>query len=137
MVSTEDSFSMISGSTGHRLRASEHLKSEIAIVTGIAKALLPDNPNVKWEEWTADYSLVRDLIEQTYPDDFGDFNKRMFEPGGVLLSGVQCAGAGESPRPAVKNAGVEVCSGSGRATTRGTGNLTIRELHKRYQGSRK
>src|SRR5680860_1174932 len=81
-VSTEDSFSMISGSTGHRSPASEHLKSELAIVTGIAKALLPDNPSVKWEEWTADYSLVRDLIEQTYPDDFGDFNKRMFEPGG-------------------------------------------------------
>ena len=81
-VSTEDSFSMISGSTGHRSPASEHLKSELAIVTGIARALLPDNPNVKWEEWTADYSLVRDLIEQTYPDDFGEFNKRMFEPGG-------------------------------------------------------
>lgn len=81
-VSTEDSFSMISGSTGHRSPASEHLKSELAIVTGIAKALLPDNPNVKWEEWTADYSRVRDLIEQTYPDDFGEFNKRMFEPGG-------------------------------------------------------
>jgi molybdopterin-dependent oxidoreductase alpha subunit len=81
-ISTEDSFSMISGSTGHRAPASKHLKSELAIVTGIAKALLPKNPKVKWEEWTADYSLVRDLIEQTYPDDFGDFNQRMFQPGG-------------------------------------------------------
>lgn len=81
-ISTEDSFSMISGSTGHRSPASEHLKSELAIVAGIAKALLPANPNVKWDEWTADYSRVRDLIEQTYPDDFGDFNKRMFQPGG-------------------------------------------------------
>jgi len=81
-VSTEDSFSMISGSTGHRSPISEHLKSELAIITGIAKALLPENPKVKWEEWTANYSLVRELIEQTYPNDFGDFNARMFEPGG-------------------------------------------------------
>ena len=81
-ISTEDSFSMISGSTGHRSPASDHLKSELAIVAGIAKALLPANPSVKWDEWTADYSRVRDLIEQTYPDDFGDFNKRMFQPGG-------------------------------------------------------
>lgn len=81
-VSTEDSFSMINGSAGHRSPISEHLKSELAIITGIAKALLPENPKVKWEAWTADYSLVRDLIEQTYPDDFGDFNERMFNPGG-------------------------------------------------------
>ncbi|MGK0526421.1 MAG: molybdopterin-dependent oxidoreductase alpha subunit [Pseudomonadales bacterium] len=81
-VSTEDSFSMISGSTGHRSPISKHLKSELAIITGIAKVLLPENPKLKWEEWTADYSLVRELIEQTYPNDFGDFNARMFEPGG-------------------------------------------------------
>lgn len=81
-ISTEDSFSMISGSTGRRSPASEHLKSELAIVAGIAKALLPPNPKVKWDEWTADYSQVRDLIEQTYPDDFRDFNQRLFEPGG-------------------------------------------------------
>lgn len=81
-ISTEDSFSMISGSTGRRSPASEHLKSELAIVAGIAKALLPDNPKVMWDEWTADYSQVRDLIEQTYPDDFRDFNQRMFQPGG-------------------------------------------------------
>ncbi|MEQ5836175.1 FdhF/YdeP family oxidoreductase [Marinobacter sp. NFXS9] len=81
-ISTEDSFSMISGSAGHREPASEHLKSELAIVAGIAKALLPDNPNVKWDEWVGDYAKVRDLIEQTYPDDFGDYNQRLFEPGG-------------------------------------------------------
>ena len=81
-VTSEDSFSMISGSIGHRKPASEHLKSELAIVAGIAKATLAPNPKLKWDEWTGDYSLVRDLIEYTYPDDFRDFNKRMFEPGG-------------------------------------------------------
>ena len=39
-------------------------------------------PGLKWDEWTADYGLVRDLIEHTYPDDFRDYNKRMYEAGG-------------------------------------------------------
>ena len=81
-VTSEDSFSMINGSIGHRPPASEHLKSELAIVAGIAKAALEPNPKLKWDEWTSNYSLVRDLIEQTYPHDFADFNARMFEPGG-------------------------------------------------------
>ena len=81
-VTSEDSFSMISGSIGHRPPASDYLKSELAIVTGIAKATLDPNPKLKWDEWTGDYALVRDLIEATYPDDFRDFNTRMFEAGG-------------------------------------------------------
>ncbi|WP_068073724.1 FdhF/YdeP family oxidoreductase [Novosphingobium lentum] len=81
-ITTEDSFSMINGSIGHRKPASEHLRSELAIVTGIAKAALPPSDKLKWDEWTGDYALVRDLVEQTYPKDFRDYNARMFEPGG-------------------------------------------------------
>jgi molybdopterin-dependent oxidoreductase alpha subunit len=81
-VTTEDSFSHISGSLGKRTPASPHLKSELAIVTGIAKAALAPNPKLKWDEWTGDYGLVRDLIEFTYPKDFKDYNARMFQPGG-------------------------------------------------------
>lgn len=81
-ISIEDSFSMIHGSTGRRDPASEHLKSELAIIAGIARATLPPNPKVKWNEWEQDYSRVRDLIEATYPEDFRDFNQRMFTPGG-------------------------------------------------------
>ncbi|MGV1872920.1 FdhF/YdeP family oxidoreductase [Agrobacterium rosae] len=81
-VTTEDSFSHISGSLGKRTPASAHLKSELAIVTGIAKAALAPNPKLKWDEWTGNYGLVRDLIEFTYPKDFKDYNARMFQPGG-------------------------------------------------------
>lgn len=81
-VTTEDSFSHISGSVGKRTPASEHLKSELAIVAAIAKATLPPSQKLKWDEWTADYDLVRDLIEYTYPKDFKDYNARMFQPGG-------------------------------------------------------
>jgi len=81
-VTTEDSFSHISRSLGKRTPASKQLKSELAIVTGIAKATLADNSSLRWDEWTGNYGLVRDLIEATYPDDFKDYNRRMFEPGG-------------------------------------------------------
>ncbi|HEX4080024.1 MAG TPA: FdhF/YdeP family oxidoreductase [Rhizomicrobium sp.] len=81
-VTVEDSLSCIHGSVGKHKPASEHLLSEAAIVAGIAKATLPPNPKVKWDEWVGDYSKVRDLIEQTYPQMFRDFNKRLFTPGG-------------------------------------------------------
>lgn len=81
-VSIEDSFSHISGSIGKRPPASKHLKSELAIVASIAKATLAVRPKLKWDEWQGDYSLVRDLIEATYPEDFKDYNARMFQPGG-------------------------------------------------------
>jgi molybdopterin-dependent oxidoreductase alpha subunit len=81
-ITTEDSFSMISASVGHTAPVSDVVKSELAIVTGIAKATVATSPGLKWDEWTADYGLVRDLIEQTYPDDFRDYNARMYEAGG-------------------------------------------------------
>ena len=79
----EDSLSHIYGSIGTRRRRQDRMvKSETAIVAGIAKATLPPNPKLKWDEWTGDYDLIRDLIAQTYPDKFADFNDRLFQPGG-------------------------------------------------------
>ncbi|MDB5688613.1 MAG: formate dehydrogenase [Sphingomonas bacterium] len=81
-VTMEDTFSCIHGSVGKAKPASKHLLSEPAIVAGIARATLPPRPDVKWDEWVADYDLIRDLIETTYPDEFHDFNQRVFTPGG-------------------------------------------------------
>ncbi|WP_449469181.1 FdhF/YdeP family oxidoreductase [Sphingobium chungangianum] len=81
-VTIEDSLSCVHGSVGKRKPASEHLLSELAIVAGIARETLPDNPKVKWDEWVGDYGKVRDLIEASYPDKFTDFNNRLFTPGG-------------------------------------------------------
>ena len=81
-VTMEDSLSCVHGSRGHRAPASAMLRSELAIVAGIAKATLPSNAAVAWDDWTGDYAQVRDLIEETYPDQFKDFNARMFTPGG-------------------------------------------------------
>lgn len=48
----------------------------------MARATLPPNPKVDWDGWVGDYGKVRDLIEETYPEEFHDFNDRMFTPGG-------------------------------------------------------
>jgi len=81
-ITTEDSFSMISASVGHTAPVSDMVKSELAIVAGIAKAAVATSAGLKWDEWTGNYGLVRDLIEHTYPDDFRDYNARMYEAGG-------------------------------------------------------
>ena len=81
-VTMEDSLSCIHGSLGKNTPASKHLLSEPAIVAGMAKATLPPNPKVPWDEWQGDYAKVRDAIEHTYPEQFHDFNARVFTPGG-------------------------------------------------------
>lgn len=82
IVTIEDTFSHIHGSIATHEAASEHLKSEVAIVAGIAKATLDPNPKVDWDGWTGDYARIRKLIEATYPEEFHDFEERMFTPGG-------------------------------------------------------
>ncbi len=82
VVTIEDSTACVHVSKGMVEPASEHLLSEPAIVAGIAKAILPPNPNIDWDAWVGDYGLVRDAIERTYPDQFKDFNQRMSQPGG-------------------------------------------------------
>src|SRR3954468_8140183 len=81
-VAMEDSTTCIHGSRGQRKPVADHLLSEPAIVAALAKATLKPNPRIDWDAWVADYSRVRDAIERTYPDQFKDFNARMFEPGG-------------------------------------------------------
>jgi molybdopterin-dependent oxidoreductase alpha subunit len=81
-VSVEDSTTCIHGSNGFARPASPDLLSEPRIVAELAKATLPPKAEVPWDEWVADYARIRDAIERTYPDDFRDFNARMWQPGG-------------------------------------------------------
>lgn len=82
VVSMEDSLSCVHGSVGKRQPASQALKSEIEIVSRLAEETLPPNPKMPWGKWARDTAAVRELIEQTYPDQFADFNARLFTPGG-------------------------------------------------------
>lgn len=81
-VAVEDSTGCMHGSRGMAEPAGELLRSEPAIVAGLAKATLAPNPLLPWDDWVADYSKVREAIARTYPDIFHDFNQRMWTPGG-------------------------------------------------------
>ncbi|WP_414040753.1 FdhF/YdeP family oxidoreductase [Acidithiobacillus sp. M4-SHS-6] len=82
-VTVEDSMSMVHISHGIRPPASPLLRSEVAIVAGLARALLPQS-QVPWEELVADYDRIRDLIAQVIPG-FEDFNARVHHAGGFHL----------------------------------------------------
>jgi molybdopterin-dependent oxidoreductase alpha subunit len=82
-VTVEDSMSMVHASRGGLKPASEHLKSEPAIIAEIALATLP-NTRVKWAELVSDYGKIRDCIEAIFPE-FADFNNRIKKPGGFRL----------------------------------------------------
>ena len=81
-VSVEDSTGFMHASTGVAEPAAESLRSEAAIVAGIAQATLAPNPKVPWTDWVGNYALVRDAIEAAWPDVFQDFNARFRTPGG-------------------------------------------------------
>lgn len=76
-VTVEDSMSMVHASCGGLKPASQWLKSEPAIVAGLARATLPHSP-VNWEALTGNYALIRDAIEAVIPA-FRDYNARIVE----------------------------------------------------------
>lgn len=76
--------SMVHASRGKLTPASEHLRSEPAIVAAMAAATLPHS-RIQWRWLVEDYSRIRDLIEQVYPD-FRGYNERILKPGGFRLS---------------------------------------------------
>ncbi|HEX8078444.1 MAG TPA: molybdopterin dinucleotide binding domain-containing protein, partial [Chthoniobacterales bacterium] len=56
--------------------ASEHLRSEPAIVAGLARATLGDRSGVDWDRLVGNYNRVRDHIENVIPG-FERFNERI------------------------------------------------------------
>ena len=83
-VTVEDSMSMVHISYGMNKPASPHLLSEPAIVARLAQATLKHS-KVPWLTLIEDYSKIRDLIEQTLPVAFKDYNQRIQTPGGFRL----------------------------------------------------
>jgi molybdopterin-dependent oxidoreductase alpha subunit len=84
-ITVEDSMSMVHASSGLVEPPSGHLKSEVAIVCGMAAATLPGN-GIDWDHFVADYSRIRDKIEAVLPRLFFDFNLRIRQPGGFHLT---------------------------------------------------
>lgn len=82
-VTVEDSFSMVHDSHGQLQPLSAQMRSEPAVIAGIAAATLGTHP-VDWNWLIGDYRRIRDLIADTIPG-FTDFNKRLEHPGGFYL----------------------------------------------------
>lgn len=82
-VTVEDSMSMVHASRGFNPPPSSEVRSEPAIVAGIAAATLPAS-RIRWLDLANDYDRIRDLIEATVPG-FERYNERIREPGGFHL----------------------------------------------------
>ena len=83
-ITVEDSMSMVHASVGRLEPASPHLRSEVAIVCGLAEAILGADDHVPWAELAGDYARIREHIEAVIPG-FTDFNRRIDQPGGFVL----------------------------------------------------
>ncbi len=75
-VTVEDSMGIINPSRGVLEPASEHLRSEPAIVAGLAEATLGARSTVDWKGLASDYNRVRDHIEHVI-SGFERFNERI------------------------------------------------------------
>jgi molybdopterin-dependent oxidoreductase alpha subunit len=84
LVTVENTVSVVSTSQGIFEPASEHVRSEVAIVAGLAKATLAGKSQVDWDGLVADYDRIRDRIERVVPG-FERFNERVRQPGGFTL----------------------------------------------------
>ena len=83
-VTVEDSMSIVHQSHGRLEPASKDLLSEVAIVCRLARRTLGGTPAIPWEDFEADYDLIRDRISRVVPD-FENFNERVRTPGGFRL----------------------------------------------------
>ncbi|MEM0896247.1 MAG: FdhF/YdeP family oxidoreductase [Verrucomicrobiota bacterium] len=83
-VTCENSMGIVQKSEGRLEPASENLKSEVAIIAGIAEATIGNSATVDWNVLSSDYDRIRELIEKTIPG-FEDFNARARMEGGFYL----------------------------------------------------
>lgn len=83
IVSVENSMGVVHASRGGNKPVSEALRSEVAIVAGLAMASL-SNSVVPWEEMRDDYDRIRDAIEACIPG-FEAYNERLRTPHGFEL----------------------------------------------------
>ncbi|WP_370966321.1 FdhF/YdeP family oxidoreductase [Amycolatopsis sp. cg9] len=108
-VTVEDSMSQVHTSRGRLEPASEHLLSEVAIVSRLAERLFGAGHAVPWRTFETDYDLIRDHIARVVPG-CQDYNRRVREPDGFVLP--------HAPRDSREFTG----------TATGKGNFTVSEL---------
>ncbi|WP_040775704.1 FdhF/YdeP family oxidoreductase [Nocardia pneumoniae] len=83
-VSVEDSMSMVHLSTGRLKPVSDQLRSEVAIVCELARALLGADHPVPWARFAQDYDAIRDAISRVVPG-CADYNTKVRQRNGFQL----------------------------------------------------
>jgi molybdopterin-dependent oxidoreductase alpha subunit len=88
IVSCENSMGVVQMSRGNLEPGSAQLRSEVAIVCGLAKAVFASDPRrvgvVDWDALVGDYDRIRDHVSRVI-EDFHDYNARVRKPGGFYL----------------------------------------------------
>jgi formate dehydrogenase major subunit len=83
-VSVEDTVCAVHASSGKVDPISNHVLSEIAIVSRLARAVLGDDGPIDWAGFEQDYDLIRDHIAHVVPG-FENFNERIRNVDGFVL----------------------------------------------------
>ncbi|MFF4275263.1 FdhF/YdeP family oxidoreductase [Streptomyces sp. NPDC001536] len=83
-MTVEDSMSEVHATRGRLAPASARLLSEVSIISRLAREVLGSAPEIPWEDFEADYGLVRDRISRVV-EGFEDFDERVRRPGGFRL----------------------------------------------------
>jgi molybdopterin-dependent oxidoreductase alpha subunit len=83
-VTVEDSMSMVHISYGMKKPPSPQLRSECAILAGMAEAALPES-EMPWRDYVDDYDRIRDTMAKALPG-FENFNTRARQPHGFRLA---------------------------------------------------
>ncbi len=95
-VTTENSMGIVQSSQGILDPASEHLRSETAIVAGLAATTLGQRSSVDWEGLAGNYDRIRQHIEHVIPG-FENYNARVRRPGGFYLPNAARDGTFNTP----------------------------------------
>ncbi|MGC5163556.1 FdhF/YdeP family oxidoreductase [Rhodococcus sp. DT1] len=83
-VSVEDTECSVHASRGPLEPASEHLRSEVSIITSIAEATIGDRYGIDWKAMRDDYANIRSRIARVVPGCEG-YEVNVRRPGGFIL----------------------------------------------------
>jgi molybdopterin-dependent oxidoreductase alpha subunit len=83
-ITVEDSMSMVHISYGMKEPDSLQMRSECAIIAGLAQAMLPTSAT-PWQDYADDYDRIRDTMARALPG-FEDFNRRARHPHGFRIA---------------------------------------------------
>jgi molybdopterin-dependent oxidoreductase alpha subunit len=83
-ITVEDAMSMVHISYGMKEPGSPQLRSECAILAGMAQATLPES-KTPWPDYVDDYDRIRDTMAEVL-EGFEDFNARARHPHGFRIA---------------------------------------------------